>query len=295
MRYSILGFNQAEVLKTNLDITDLMILQYIEQACGSPKMKHIVADDERALVWINHAKFHEDLPILNMSEGTFRNRLTKLRKDGFIESKTITNTNMQGSCTYYGITEQTINLLYSNDEIETTSRQNDMVDEPRHAEMTSDNKLIGNSKLEKISNNKLLDIDFFGYKEKKPKKQSLYEKCSDCINEYTNSPILNSLLHDYLTLRLQMKDKPLYGVNQWKGLLNKLSELCKEKNIPEDIVRYSIQRGYASFFMPNVSKSAVKSQPTENNVSCAKMTEEEKKAQAEFIEECKRKGLQYEF
>ena len=218
----------------------------------------------------------------NATKQGIQKNLKELQDKGYIEKKEIFRNNQkycEYSCIPYNKVVHPIQQSCMAIQQSCINNQEDIIEENQ-----------GN-----VSNNKLLDIDFFGDKEKKPKKQSLYEKCSDCINEYTNSPILNSLLHDYLTLRLQMKDKPLYGVNQWKGLLNKLSELCKEKNIPEDIVRYSIQRGYASFFMPNVSKSAVKSQPTETNVSCAKMTEEEQKAQAEFIEECKRKGLQYEF
>ena len=48
----------------------------------------------------------------------------------------------------------------------------------------------------------------------------------------------------YLTVRLAMKDKPIYGVNQWTGMLNKLSSMKNQVAV----VKTSIERGWASFF-----------------------------------------------
>lgn len=90
-----------------------------------------------------------------------------------------------------------------------------------------------------ISNNKLLDIPGM----KSTKKKSLYEKCYDHILEFTTNVGLIDALNDYLKMRLQMKDKPLYE-NSWKGMLKKLGNMDNQI----DVVNESIERGWASFF-----------------------------------------------
>jgi len=84
--------------------------------------------------------------------------------------------------------------------------------------------------------------EFLG-KIKSTKRKSLYEKCSDQISEFTNNIGLQEVLHDYLKIRLQMKDKPLYE-GTWKGMLKKLAKMDNQI----DVVNESIERGWASFF-----------------------------------------------
>lgn len=79
------------------------------------------------------------------------------------------------------------------------------------------------------------------------KGKNLYQKCLDLINEFSQDEDIRNLLDTYLRMRLSMKDKPIYGVNQWRGLLNKLSLLGGD--IKENI-QYSTERGYASFYAP---------------------------------------------
>ena len=111
MKYSILGFNQEKILSTDLDLTDLVILQYIQQACGSIGMYHKLDSNGNPQVWVYHQKLIEDLPILRISEGTLRNRLSALNRNGYIRSTVVANENGRGSRTYYGITEMTMSLI----------------------------------------------------------------------------------------------------------------------------------------------------------------------------------------
>lgn len=136
MQYEVLGFNQEKVINAELDFTDLIILNYIMQANGDPTMEHIIKDGV-AYVWIYHDRFLKDLPILPISEGTLRNRLSDLKKKGLILVET--NRMVMGSKSYYSISELTMSF------------RNDI---RRHSEMTSDtisNK--SNIKTEDISNN----------------------------------------------------------------------------------------------------------------------------------------------
>lgn len=98
-----------------------------------------------------------------------------------------------------------------------------------------------------IDNNTDNKEDIFN-KLKIPKKKSLYDKCYDQILEFTNNVGLIDALTEYLKMRLQMKDKPLYA-NSWKGMLNKLAKMDNQL----EVVNTSIERGWASFFEPSKS------------------------------------------
>ena len=125
MKYSILGFSQEKIIaydKAGLkcDLTDLLLLNYIVYAQANPKMKHILDENDNPCVWLYHEYILNELPILNISEGTLKNRLTKLRKMELITSKTVANEDSQGSRTYYRITSLLYDMLF-----ESTSFLND--------------------------------------------------------------------------------------------------------------------------------------------------------------------------
>lgn len=116
------------------------------------------------------------------------------------------------------------------------TNQNDYPDSSKRLTNNIDNNTTNKRN---ISNNKLLDIPGMNTN----KKKSLYEKCYDHILEFTNNVGLIDALNDYLKMRLQMKDKPLYE-NSWKGMLNKLAKMDNQL----EVVNTSIERGWASFF-----------------------------------------------
>ena len=276
MRYSILGFNQAKVVEAGLDLTDLLLLNYIKEACGVPTMLHIVTEDGQSLVWLSHAKLSEDLPILGLSDGTLRNRILKLKENGYIVSKMVTNQNCRGSRTYYGISELTTSFIYDV-ENPSVSLKNDTVTRPRHSKMTPYNLLNIDNKLNNIPNgisetdltetpssssSELTEYEQHMFSEdvqkrrrvstgEKPKRLSLFDKCIQMIDEYGTElgfdDELKQALRDYLPIRLAIKDKPLLGVNQWKGMMNKLVALGGNK---VQIVQTATERGYAGFFIP---------------------------------------------
>ena len=252
MKYSVLGFNQQKVMETNLGMTDLMILRYIIDACGSPNMKYRLSADEKPLVWLYHAKLIEDLPIIRISESTLRNRLAALKKDGFITSVTVSSEVGRGSRTYYGITDATVSLIYDTENM-TASQNNDTKTRPHPKKMTPDSILEEDNNKNTISKDIVLDTQVVNttndetIKTEKPKKLSMYDKCINTINEYSDNIELRELLTEYLKMRLSVKDKPLYGVNQFKGILKKLDTLGGDKF---EIVNYCIERGYLSFYAP---------------------------------------------
>lgn len=271
MRTSILGFNQAKVMELGLTTNDLLLLQYIMYANSEPTMKHIV-EDEVAYVWLQHNKIQEDLPILNITEGTLKNKLSEFKNKGLIASKIVSNTSGRGSRAYYTITEMTTSLI--NDPVDaTTSLQNDAVTRPSHSKMTSNIVLDGDKELSnfinEITTQEPDDCSSKGYSKEELKeeflgsvkkgtrrrnivrKPTLFDKCVAEIDKYTDRPDLRDKLIQFLKIRLEVKDKP-FGIESWKGMLDKLEQIAKSTCVDYvNLVQQSIDKGWLSFYPIN--------------------------------------------
>ena len=254
MRNSIFGFSQNMAITYNLNLDDLLLLQYIMQANSEPGMFHILDENETCYVWLSHTKIQEDLPILGITEGTLKNKISKLKTSGFINSKSIANKSARGTRTYYCITEKTMSLL--NDMEKTTSFSSDVKPGPRHSLMTSYNKLNNDNKLNTDISKDISDSesssDTFQFGKPKQTKPNLYQQCLAIINDYTEDNNIRKMLIEYLDLLLEkskVEHKPLYA-NQFKGILKHLNDLIasKENGTIEDIISQSIQKSYIGFF-----------------------------------------------
>ena len=254
MRNSIFGFSQNMAITYNLNLDDLLLLQYIMQANSEPGMFHILDENETCYVWLSHTKIQEDLPILGITEGTLKNKISKLKTSGFINSKSVANKSARGTRTYYCITEKTMSLL--NDMEKTTSFSSDVKPGPRHSLMTSYNKLNNDNKLNTDISKDISDSesssDTFQFGKPKQTKPNLYQQCLAIINDYTEDNNIRKMLIEYLDLLLEkskVEHKPLYA-NQFKGMLKHLNDLIasKENGKIEDIISQSIQKGYIGFF-----------------------------------------------
>lgn len=149
----------------------------------------------------------------------------------------------------------------------------------------------------KRSNSKELLQDFqFG--KSKPKKDSLYTKCVTLIDSYDFSSWsdIRLLLLQYLNYRLQIKDKPLYA-NMWKGMLNKLSEICDDDiELYRKVIQQSIERGYLAFYPVNTySKTNNVRESIEQLPPSEAMTEDDYKELERITEERRKRGLRTKF
>lgn len=106
---------------------------------------------------------------------------------------------------------------------------------------------INNNKLNnKLNNNISKDI----VEKSKTKKPSLYDKCVQCIMDFTDDSILQSLLEDCLKMFLTNSREsgiPFY-TNNFKGKLNKLKSLSTDNYIQRDIVKQTIDNGWNGFY-----------------------------------------------
>lgn len=269
MRYSILGFNQEEVLKIQklenekhikLDITDLMILKYIVDALGRPSMKHYIEDDVM-YVWIHHTKLLEDLPILDIKANMLSKRLKKLTDLELIESKVISNNKARGSKAYYTITSLCESLLYTKSESEDTTRCKKLQVEKRpdvknyksnnlltNKTILSKDNIVENSTTSVVQNTKNNNFEFG---KPKQKKQSLYSKCISLINGFTSDIKLRKLLVEFLNNCLENSresNTPFY-TNNFKGKLNALAKFKEEERL--EIVQLTLDKGWNNFYKPN--------------------------------------------
>lgn len=165
MQYEVLGFNQERVMPAELDLIDLMILNYIIQANGDPTMEHIIKNGV-SYVWIYHDRFLKDLPILPISEGTLRNKLSELKKKGLILVET--NRLIKGSKSYYSISELTMSF------------RNDI---RCHSKMTSDT--ISNNSNIKTENNTNRQQELFNTDKEVINKEDTYkEKVQKFVDDF---------------------------------------------------------------------------------------------------------------
>ena len=157
---------------------------------------------------------------------------------------------------------------------------------------------IDNKQDNKLNNSKelLRNSPTFTFGKQTPKKDSLYTKCVTLIDSYDFSVWGNirKLLIEYLRFRISIKDKPLY-TNMWKGMLNKLSELCDDDiKMYESVIKQSIERGYLSFYpMSDYSNRGIKTESGVRHVPS--MTEEDYAEEEKRMAELESKGVRVRF
>lgn len=103
LRYSILGFNQEEVVKLRkvitkevrgnvkqielkLDITDLLIINHLADFANRKKVTKMIIDGS-IFFWVSYNTIIEELPILDIKKQALADRLSKLVELGILEKK----------------------------------------------------------------------------------------------------------------------------------------------------------------------------------------------------------------
>lgn len=236
MRSSVLGFNQEALINYPhgcIKIEDVLLLNYIWNAVPSPSLEHIVRDGKH-YVWLNHDKIMSDLPILNISKDRLRKKLQRLVDLQLIERVTL-HTNARGNKTFYGLTLNTENLLYS----ERSGGENNSCSTDQALEITPDTPRSGvknNSSDNELANNKLVINN-------KKKKQNLYDQCFEEIKNFTDDSAIQNALEGYLRVRI----KEGLTARGWKGILTNFSERVDPKNYI-NAIEYSTQKNYRGIF-----------------------------------------------
>ena len=160
---------------------------------------------------------------------------------------------------------------------------------------SSKETLLNNNSKQTTNKKEVLSKDNttnFQFGKKPAVRESLFTKCLSMIDDYTIDSKLRKALIDYLKVRLEIRDKPLYA-NSWKGLLNKLDrDFDSSERLA--VVYQSIERGYASFFPVNRGNNyGISSESGAKHVPS--MTEEDYKEEEKRLAELEAKGVQVRF
>lgn len=218
MKYSILGFSQEELVKHGLDVSDALLLNYIYDACASPKLKKIHDENEQPHVWLQHKKVLDDLPVLGFGEEMLKKRLHKLIEKGLISS-IIKSEDTRGRKTYYTITDECENMRYTNQVENITLNQNDQVENitldstrPSVKNYPSDNKLIRDSKLDNtFTNVKVVQPTVTPEHSDNPKRKPLISSSvSNTVNSVSDSVNSNTSITSNKGVVSPIKKKNLY-------------------------------------------------------------------------------------
>lgn len=126
MKYSILGFNQEEVLKCKttidanekrkevcIDVTDLLILQCVADFMNRRHIYKYMINDKMYFS-IQYKSLLEDLPILNIGKQALRDRIDKLVLFHLLEKEVVKNE--QGTFVVFRIGSRYEQLMYKKTE-----------------------------------------------------------------------------------------------------------------------------------------------------------------------------------
>ena len=218
----------------------------------------------------------------NISLPTVDKALDSLISKGLVTKHTETKNKVQFN-TYKANTKPTKDFTSSKETLQGGSKET----------------LHNNIETKNIDTNSINTIsrDFLGSANKvdKPKKQNRYSKCMDMINKFTDNAKVRELLIVYLNYRLELKDKPLYA-NQWKGMLNKLSELCgTDVNSLCEVIQQSIDRGYLSFFPVSSYSKRDSKQPSFDHTNYKSVDDDYYEEELKWQEEMNNSGQTTEF
>lgn len=242
MRYSILGFNQEELIKYGVDMSDVLLMDYIQKALSQPSMCKIFRD-EQPYVWLQHSKILEDLPILNIKESMLKKRIANLIEAGLIASTNIANTNGRGSRAYYTITDAFEALQMTEYKKLAVVEQASVKNYTSNNQLSKDNNTLSKDNVSRTR--KLIDTV-----EQKKSGKSQYVKCMELIDDFTDDEVLRDYLKNCYKLfneNAREAGTPFY-TNTFKGKINKLKKLSDDNYEQREIVLQTLDNGWNSFY-----------------------------------------------
>lgn len=171
MKLTINGFSQEQMIKYELDYSDINILDYIIFAVNNDNMISYIDENNKKYIWLLNGKILEDLPTLYIGERHLIRKLDNLIEKGFIE-KIIKGSGAKKK-TYYKITQKTLNMRYG-------------------VSTDSEDVLVANDKVEKeIKNPKVEEMfktfwEIYPRKSDKKKAYICFAKIKNLEDEFEN-------------------------------------------------------------------------------------------------------------
>ena len=110
MKFTIMGFDQAQALQMGLDLTDLLLLSWLKDFYHS--MDKVIVNNKQ-YAWVSYKYLLNDIPIIGIgNRRSLARRFDKLCEKNLVEKYiSYLKDNTKGKYTYFAITEETIGLL----------------------------------------------------------------------------------------------------------------------------------------------------------------------------------------
>ena len=106
MKYTILGFSQAEACKRKLTGQELIFLRWFIDFMVTLKMKYILID-QQMFFWVDNKTVAEELPIIGFRHSTGWRRFLR----GMVDKKLLDYHLHKGKEPYYRVNPQTISAM----------------------------------------------------------------------------------------------------------------------------------------------------------------------------------------
>jgi hypothetical protein len=236
MKYTILGFNQEEVLKCKttidvngkekevyIDVTDLLILQCVADFMNRQCVYKYMIND-KMFFSIQYKALLEDLPILNIGKQALRDRIDKLVLFNLLEKEVIRNE--QGSFVVFRIGTRYEQFVYNKKGVTVYSEVEEGIYQTTHGGIS--NYTPKNSST--INNNKEKEIDK-SISKKKNNQSSPTDEEHQIFEEFRRAYQGKKRGHDteFYFFIAQNKD--------WREVLPKLSLAVTRENILREQAR----------------------------------------------------------
>lgn len=199
MKYSFLGYNVKKIMEFDLDVKDLAILRYFDDFMQSGKMNYEVIEGVK-YYWISYKNIEDELPFLGLGKRSIMMRMLKLRDLGILAHYTKKE---GGTFSYYSLGEKYKELLYINENNDTSSNNNkeNNIDIVKDTSATNDtiindtfNKGITTNE-DTMQNNEqeyhnFTDLEHIEHKNEEPVYVNMNRGCSEKCS--TNNHLLNN-------------------------------------------------------------------------------------------------------
>ncbi|GAB6168266.1 hypothetical protein JCM1393_07260 [Clostridium carnis] len=150
MKFNILGFNQEELIKMDMDTSDVLILRYLVDFIDSGSMiTEKVKED--IFYWIDYSSLIENLPILGLKKDGVYRRLKKMVNKGVLKHYT---KKVGGTFSFYALGEKFKNLLNKGKEVKSKRNSKKIISFSKNQSRSNLRNITLNSENENIRSSK---------------------------------------------------------------------------------------------------------------------------------------------
>lgn len=186
MKYTILGFDQAKLVEYGLDVNDAMILRWLIDFAATGKMKKALDKNTHNVFYlVNYEAVIKEFPVMGINTTkAIANRFDKYVEKGLLLKTVKKGGGSSGTQTLFSITQLIGDMIYSEDNVNTTfdSNQTSYRNENQEIENISDRNQTS-------CRNEESDSNLTSYRKKSDKNQTSYRSESNFLSKGIELPV----------------------------------------------------------------------------------------------------------